>query len=197
MRGSKRRGKRPGTWELRVDAGSDPLSGKRLQRSITFEGTARDADAKLAELLVDTKRGRLPVGSHTVSQLVDAGLEQAASEGLERTTLRGYRRVAENQIRPALGSRRLSKLTAEEIDAFYRALAKKGYSASTLHQVHVVLRRVLDTGVRWRCQRLGTPRLRRGLGLAVRHAGLTGTDGGSLRITPHQLRSPNPPATPA
>lgn len=37
-------------------------------------------------------------------------------------------------------------------------------------------------------QRLGTPRLRRGLELAVAAAGLTGTDGRPLRVTPHQLR---------
>jgi hypothetical protein len=26
MRGSKRKGRRPGTWELRIDAGVDPLT---------------------------------------------------------------------------------------------------------------------------------------------------------------------------
>src|SRR5205814_7368861 len=65
-------------------------------------------------------------------------------------TIRGYRRVAANQIVPALGSRRITKITAEELDAFYRALAKKGYSASTIKQTHAVLRRVFDTAVRWR-----------------------------------------------
>ncbi len=37
-------------------------------------------------------------------------------------------------------------------------------------------------------QRLGTPRLRRGLELGVQRTGLTGTDGNPPRITPHQLR---------
>ena len=37
-------------------------------------------------------------------------------------------------------------------------------------------------------QRLRTPRLRHGLELAVASAGLTGTDGQPLRVTPHQLR---------
>jgi integrase len=150
MSGSRRRGRRPGSWELRVDVGYDALTGQRRQRSIVFEGTARDADKKLAELTVAASRGQLPAGSHTVAQLIEAGLEHAATEGLERTTLRGYRRVAECQILPALGSRRLTKLTAEDLDAFYRALAKKGYSYSTIHQAHIVLRRVLDTAVRWR-----------------------------------------------
>jgi integrase len=150
MPGSKRRGKRPGSWELRVDVGYDALTGKRRQRSVMFEGTAREADKQLAELTVAASRGHLPAGSHTVAQLIEAGLEHAATEGLERTTLRGYRRVAECQILPALGSRRLTKLSAEDLDAFYRALAKKGYSYSTIHQAHIVLRRVLDTAVRWK-----------------------------------------------
>jgi integrase len=150
MRGSKRKGQRPGTWELRIDAGCDPLTGRRRQRSVIFEGTAREADGKLAELTVEAGNGRLQTGTHTVAKLIEVGLEQAAAEGLERTTLRGYRRVAENQIIPALGKRRITKLTVEEIDTFYRALAKKGYSHSTIHQTHIVLRRVLDTAVRWK-----------------------------------------------
>lgn len=98
MRGSKRKGQRPGTWELRIDAGYDPLTGRRRQRSVVLEGTAREADGKLAELTVEAANGRLQTGTHTVAKLMEVGLEQAAAEGLERTTLRGYRRVAENQI---------------------------------------------------------------------------------------------------
>ena len=48
MRGSKRKGRRTGTWELRIDAGLDVLTGRRLQRSETFEGTGREADQRLA-----------------------------------------------------------------------------------------------------------------------------------------------------
>ena len=105
--GTKRKGRRAGTWELRVDAGFDPLTGRRRQRSITFEGTAREADHRLAELTLERTSGRLQAGNLTVGKLLEAGLEQAEAEGLERTTLRGYRRVAERQILPALGPRRL------------------------------------------------------------------------------------------
>jgi site-specific recombinase XerD len=89
-------------------------------------------------------------GNHTLAEVLIAGLEQAEAEGLERTTIRGYRRVAECQIAPALGKRPIAKLTVEEIDRFYRALAKAGYSYSTVHQTHIVLRRVLESAVRWR-----------------------------------------------
>jgi hypothetical protein len=39
--------------------------------------------------MVESSNGRLEAGSYTVAKVVEAGLEQAASEGLERTTIRG------------------------------------------------------------------------------------------------------------
>ena len=150
MKGSKRRGKRPGTWELRVEGGCDPLTGKRVQRSVTFEGSAREADARLSELSVKMSRQPIIGGSRTMTDLIRAGLEQAEAEGLEATTLRGYRRCATRYILPAFGKRRFGKITTEELDRFYRALAKEGYAHSTVKQTHVVLCRVFDTAMRWR-----------------------------------------------
>jgi hypothetical protein len=60
MRGSKRKGRRPGTWELRVDAGRDPLTGSRQQKSVMFEGTSREADLALAELITASRLARFP-----------------------------------------------------------------------------------------------------------------------------------------
>ena len=39
------RERRPGVWEIRVAAGTDPVTGRTLQRSVTFYGSAVDADA--------------------------------------------------------------------------------------------------------------------------------------------------------
>jgi site-specific recombinase XerD len=61
----------------------------------------------------------------------------------------GYRRVAQNQVLPALGKNQIANLTVEGLDRFYRALAKKGYSHSTIHQTHIVMRRVLESARRW------------------------------------------------
>ena len=41
VKGSKRKGRRPGTWELRVDAGPDPLTRKvDSSGHVCFAGTA-------------------------------------------------------------------------------------------------------------------------------------------------------------
>jgi hypothetical protein len=149
MKGNKRKGRSPGTWELRVDAGEDPLTRKRQQKSVTFHGTSREADIALAELITKSSRGQVSVGQRTVAHAVEAGLRQAELEGLEPTTLRNYRTSAECHVLPALGSRRLSHLTAEHLDRFYGALVQAGYSRSTVRGCHILLCRVLDQAKRW------------------------------------------------
>ncbi|MCO5312097.1 MAG: site-specific integrase [Microthrixaceae bacterium] len=149
MRGSKRKGRRPGTWELRVDAGRDPLTGSRQQKSVMFEGTSREADLALAELITKASRGGVSVRTRTVADAVEAGLQQAEFEGLEPTTVRNYRTAANNHVLPALGSKRLSHLTAEHLDRFYGALVEAGYSRSTVRGCHILVCRVLDQAQRW------------------------------------------------
>jgi hypothetical protein len=45
----RRRGKR--SWELKFDVGSDPVSGKRQVRYLSFKGTKKEAEAELTRLL--------------------------------------------------------------------------------------------------------------------------------------------------
>ena len=124
MKGSKRKGRRPGTWELRVDAGRDPLTRKRQQKSVIFHGTSREADVALAELITKASRGRSRSAPAPSPTPIEAGLRQAELEGLEPTTMRGYRTSADCHVLPALGSKRLSHLTAEHLDRFYGALVE-------------------------------------------------------------------------
>jgi len=44
------RERRPGVWEIRVAAGSDPVTGRTLQRSIVFRGSAEEAEKYRREL---------------------------------------------------------------------------------------------------------------------------------------------------
>ena len=149
MKGSKRKGRRAGTWELRIDAGRDALTGRRQQKSVVFEGTAREADAALAELLTQANRGQVAVNMRTVADAVEEGLRQAVLEGLEKTTIRHYRTSADRHVLPALGDRRLTHLRAEHLDRFYGALVEKGYARSTVRGCHILLCRVLEQARRW------------------------------------------------
>jgi hypothetical protein len=58
MKGSIRQ-RNPGSWELTVDLGRDPL-GKRQRKSLTVRGT--QAQRKLRELLSTLDKGLSPRG---------------------------------------------------------------------------------------------------------------------------------------
>jgi integrase len=63
-----------------------------------------------------------------------------------------YRSI--NPIIPAIGSLPASKLTASELDRFYRHLLAVGasngpYAPATIRRVHGIIRRAMSQGVRW------------------------------------------------
>ncbi len=148
MRGSIRV-KKPGTWELVVDIGRDPLTRRRRQRSRTFHGTKREAERELRRLVTSVEDGRLTGTDVVVADLLGRWLE-LASDQLSPTTIREYRRLVEKRIGPAIGSVPLTKLTTAQLDEFYQALTKQaGLAPASVRQIHSIIRRGLRQGVKW------------------------------------------------
>jgi integrase len=148
VRGSKRKLKE-GVWELRVDLGADPITGKRKQLSRTFRGPARAADQALRDLVDQQAPSRSDGVGATFSQLLDQWLEECERLELSPTTLRNYRAQVEHTIRPALGRVQLNRLTARNLDALYGAMKEDGKSAKTIRNHHAVISSALHQGVRW------------------------------------------------
>src|SRR4051794_40356181 len=71
------RERRPGVWEIRVAAGRDVLTGRTLQRSVTFYGTATEAEVYRAELAEEYAQRRTVTRTApmlTVAELLDRWL---------------------------------------------------------------------------------------------------------------------------
>jgi hypothetical protein len=64
-------------------------------------------------------------------------------------TVKEHRRCTEHDIKPALGSVRLDKLTARQLDAFCRDLLAPGLSPASVRRFHSVLHAALDRAVKW------------------------------------------------
>lgn len=146
MRGTKRE-RRPGVWELRVYLGVDPVTKKRRYRSHTYHGTVRGAERELARLVAQVEKIG-PGTTATLGQLIDAWLDIHGPE-LSPTTATEYRRLVTKRIGPALGHIPLSKLKAEDLERFYRALVDTGLSPRSVRHAHSVIRRALQIGLRW------------------------------------------------
>lgn len=136
-------------WESRVPGGIDPRNGKARQLSRTFRGSAREAQANHARLLVELadSGGRVSVGG-TVSFLLDAWVDHNRDRWTERH-LEERQRIIERNLRPAIGGKRLSRLGAGDLDSLYRAWAREGLAAGTIRHRHNVMHAALGQAVKW------------------------------------------------
>ena len=171
MRGSiRQRGQH--SWEIRVDLGRDPETDKRRRRIETVKGPKREAQRRLAEMLVDSDRGALVVrpGRLTVRDLLVAWLEGYVTTNCSVRTQDSYRSIVDIHLNPGIGHIFLKNLQPTDIQRYYSSvLNEKGLSPRTVHHQHRVLSEALKHGVKqgWLvrnpCQMVDPPRPRKTL----------------------------------
>jgi integrase len=103
------------------------------------------AEAKLEQLLKQAE----DVKPHTitVSTLLDQWLE-FASPNLKPASIKRYREVIRIYIKPALGTRKLSSLTAYEVQRQYSKWLT-AYSPHIVYRCHSILHSAFKRGVKW------------------------------------------------
>ena len=143
----------PGKWRLRVFVGRD-ARGRVQHKNKAFAGTKREAQKELAKLVTDVERGQVAVGhAGSVSDLLDRWL-CAIERERSAYTVKEYQRLVKINIGPALGSKRLDKLTPAQIDAYYASLLAKDrkpkpLSTESVRRHHFLLHAALGRAVKW------------------------------------------------
>ncbi|MGB9792921.1 MAG: tyrosine-type recombinase/integrase [Thermacetogeniaceae bacterium] len=119
------------SWTVVVELPRDPVTGKRRQKWVTVKGTKKDAERKLAELLVQADRGLLPKASPkmTLGEFLDYFLDTA--RGKRENTYYGYA-AALQFFGDAIGrSVKLADIDTAVVQAAVNALSK-GHKNSTV-----------------------------------------------------------------
>ena len=125
------------SWNLRVYAGRDAISGRKVSIERTVRGTKREASKALAG---HGSRGRSAAranrreGQRWLS-LRREWLEHAAPS-FSSKTVETTRMYIEDPILPALGSVQVAKLTLSDLDRFYRQLLEVGRSTRSVRSGH-------------------------------------------------------------
>lgn len=146
--------KRGEAWELRAYAGIDPITNRQKYVTRTFRGGKREAEEALARLVTEVSGGGHAAQDTTVGDLIRQWLDLAKPD-LSPTTARGYDWIIKTYITRTLDKVPLARLRAAQLDRFYAKLRDEGgqdgkpLSAATVRQVHAILRRALQQGVRW------------------------------------------------
>lgn len=126
---------------VELPAGSD---GKRRRKRVV----RRDRNAAIAELKKlrnDVDGGRIAVtGNTTVAKWLDRWLEEIHADKIRPTTRRDYRTSIDRHIVPAIGTKRLDKLTTAHIRQMHQAIG----SRRAAEKAHVILKKALGDAVR-------------------------------------------------
>ena len=139
---------RPGVWRLRVFVGTDPVTGSPRQLSRTVRGGARKAEAELARFVTEVSAGEVPMGAdQTLADFLDDWLAFVEPQR-SPTTIRGYRDKL-RRWKAALGTRKVSTLTAQDLDRTYARWLEEGAAVQTVRHCHRVLASALKQAERW------------------------------------------------
>jgi integrase len=145
MRGSIRK-RYTDSWNIILDIGHqiDPDTGrqKRVQKWFTVQGTKRDAEKKLAELLHNLHRSEYVEPSKlTVGEWLHEWLDTAIKPPNKRLrTYETYKSVIERHLKPTLGHLRLQQVKPSDLKRYYNEAL---LSPATLEQHHTLLHSAL------------------------------------------------------
>jgi len=113
-----------GSWEITIDIGRDPATGKRLRHFENVKGNKKDAQQRLAELLVTIEQGSYSKPTRlTVGQWLKDWVDSYVTTNCSLRTVDSYRTEIDNHISVAFGAIPLTQLRPQHLQAYYaRAL---------------------------------------------------------------------------
>jgi integrase len=116
---------RNGSLRVKVYAGLDPVTGKRVYLRKKIAGTDKaayqEAEKELNDLLSQVNKQRSAPSTVRLSYALDEWMRVSEHED---TTADGYRGYIERTIKPVLGGLAVNKITARTLESFYAELRR-------------------------------------------------------------------------
>lgn len=140
----------PGRWEIRA---YNKAQGRQEYTSYdsgrrTAGAGVRGARAARSQLVADIAAGKFGGSKGSLSQLVEQYVDHRQKMGASPTTIRGYRIIA-RAVADGPGSKRLDKLVASDLDAWYADLIAAGTSRARVDHFHRLISAALSQAERW------------------------------------------------
>lgn len=136
---SKRK-KTDGRWQAIVDLPPDPQTGKRRRKWLYAD------DRSTVKRMANQLEEKIASGNYvepsklTVEGYLLQWFDDYCSE-LASTTQEGYMNYIKGHIIPFMGKKKLQKVKPVDIQRFYNSEYEKGYSGTTVLQIHRILSR--------------------------------------------------------
>jgi len=146
-----------GRWEITIDINRDPATGKRLRHFETVKGVKKDAQHRLAELLINIEQGTYIKQTRklTVATWLLQWLDGYVASNLSPKTNESYQHELRHYIIPHLGGIRLNELRPHHIQDYIaealsvgRKLSAGGLSHRTVQYHYRILSKALDDAIK-------------------------------------------------
>ncbi len=141
-----------GRWEGRIVVGHKD-NGDSIFRYVSAK-TQKALLEKLHKSIDEYDGAELTEDSRmTLGEWLDIWLKECAEPSVRPSTYKGYLGYAERNIKPYLGSKQISKVTAADVQTLYRKLQREGgvgggaLSPATVRRIHGVLHQALNVAV--------------------------------------------------
>ena len=151
-----------GRWEGRYTAGYHPETGKRIIKNVLGK-TQAECKAKLSAAMeatrgIDVSRA----DEYTVATWLRSWYEIYAKPNIRISTANRYQLMVEQYTIPRIGSIKLTKLTAHDLQKLYKDLMENGridrksghgnpgLSSTTVRSLHLMLHSALERAVKER-----------------------------------------------
>ena len=149
MKGSIRQ-RSKGSWEICIDIGRDPATGRRLRHFESVRGNKGAAHQRLAQLLVELENSgyvRTP-RNLTVADYLKSWLHDYVELNCAPKTIESYRSVVELHIIPEIGTVRLADLQPCYLQALYVRKKEGGLSSRTVRYLYSLMAEALGRAVK-------------------------------------------------
>lgn len=151
MRGSVK--KRGNNYEYVVDIGRDPFTGKRKQKTQGRFKRKKDAEAALNKLLQEIEeQGYVEPSKEIFSSFIESWFTSHYEKRIKETTASNTKSLINKHLirENPFANKPLSKITTEDIDAFYNLKIDEDYSSSYIRKMHQVLNQAFNQAVKWK-----------------------------------------------
>ena len=135
-------------WEARITTGTDPGTGKQIQKSV-YGKTQAEVRKKMREITRAIDQGTFTdTDKIKLSSWLDSWLEIYCRNTIKASTFDIYAAAVKNHIKPALGNVQLQKLTGVQIQMFYNQMLANGLSPKTIKNTASILHKALAVALK-------------------------------------------------
>lgn len=149
----KRKTKKGSVWQITIELPKDPVTGKRVRRYKTVNGTKKEAEVAMREMINEIEKGYYVTDNKiSVQEWVQTWLDVYIIPNVSPTTLERYQGMIRRYINPLIGHTQVQKLNTLAVQAWVNSLkispaSGKEMSAATIKHAYHVLKGAMDKAV--------------------------------------------------